>query len=278
VGSLIEDRIRTLLRHRRRARQKGTSESVHDVRVATRRLQEALELFAPAFPARERERLRRRARRIRRSLAEVRDADVLLGLVRRLRHGSTERGAPGLAALERRLLAKAERLRRRLERPRDGSERPGPGLRIRGIRKRASALLQADRAEGDGRIGAAAFRVAGQRARAVRAALGPARTGRAVALHRLRIAIKRYRYCLETLEAWGMTVLSAGIARARDLQERLGAIHDLDVLIRVTRGARAASLLRSLRAERRRLAAAARSAIAGFRPLVPRGPARGGRR
>jgi len=276
VRALIGERVKTLLRRRRQARLRGAPDAIHDVRVATRRLQEALKVFAHALPARERERLRRRARSIRRSLAALRDADVLLDLVRRLRAEPGGRAAPGLAALERRLAVRAGRLRRRLGRHHGPAGVSGPGLRIRGVRKRASALLHAAGEPANGLMSRAAVRVIGARARAVRAALRPARSGRAAALHRLRVAIKRYRYCLETLEAWGMTSLEPGIGQARDLQEKLGAIHELDVLIELVRGTHAIPVLGRLRAERRRLAAAAGASIRAFRPLAPRAAAGSG--
>lgn len=259
-----------LLHRRRQARLHGTPEAIHDVRVATRRLQEVLDLFAPALPPRERERLRRRARRIRKSLAEVRDVDVLVEVVGSLRADPARRTGRGLAALERKLLMSAAGLRHGLglfARPAGVHSR---GLRIEGIRKRATALLALPVASADRRTEVAAQRFAGARAREVRAALPAARSGRAAALHRLRVAVKRYRYCLETLEAWGRGPLEEEIARARGIQEKLGAVHDLDVLIEMAQGIPGTAVLRLLRRERRRLSARARKSIESFRPVVPR--------
>jgi CHAD domain-containing protein len=270
VRDLLVQRIRLLLHRRRQARLHGTPEAIHDVRVATRRLQEVLDLFAPALPEKERERLRRRARRIRKSLAEVRDVDVLVDVVGRLRADPTRRASRGLAALERKLLMSAAGLRHGLGLfARPATER-GRGLRIGGIRKRATALLALPVASTDSRTEAAAQRFASARAREVRAALPAARRGRAEALHRLRVAVKRYRYCLETLEAWGRGPLEDEIARARGIQEKLGAVHDLDVLIEMARDTPGLAVRRLLRRDRRRLSARARRAIEGFRPFVPR--------
>src|SRR5262245_50266283 len=85
LQALIRERAQQVMRRRHQVRSIGTPDSVHDVRVATRRLQEALDVFATFLPDRERKRLRRRARGIRKSLAEIRDADVLVDLVQRWR-------------------------------------------------------------------------------------------------------------------------------------------------------------------------------------------------
>ncbi len=53
-------------------------EAIHDSRVASRRLQQVLDLLYPAPCPREIRRLRRKIRRCRRALGEVRNCDVLL--------------------------------------------------------------------------------------------------------------------------------------------------------------------------------------------------------
>ena len=53
-------------------------EAIHDMRVASRRLQQVLDLIYPPPAPREVRRLRRRVRRCRRVLGEVRNCDVLL--------------------------------------------------------------------------------------------------------------------------------------------------------------------------------------------------------
>src|SRR5215472_3835728 len=53
-------------------------EAIHDMRVASRRLQQFLDLIYPPPAARQVRRLRRRIQRCRRALGEVRNCDVLL--------------------------------------------------------------------------------------------------------------------------------------------------------------------------------------------------------
>src|SRR5579872_4041290 len=54
------------------------SEAIHDLRVATRRLQQVLDLMFPAPRDRQINRLRRMLKRCRRTLSDVRNYDVLL--------------------------------------------------------------------------------------------------------------------------------------------------------------------------------------------------------
>jgi CHAD domain-containing protein len=56
-------------------------DAIHDIRVASRRLQQVLDLICPPPPPREIRKLRRRIRRTRRALSVVRNCDVLLDLV-----------------------------------------------------------------------------------------------------------------------------------------------------------------------------------------------------
>ena len=58
-------------------------DAIHDMRVASRRLQQILDLIFPTPLPREARRLRRKIRRCRRALGDVRNCDVLLELVER---------------------------------------------------------------------------------------------------------------------------------------------------------------------------------------------------
>jgi hypothetical protein len=69
-------------------------EAIHDMRVASRRLQQVLDLIYPPPAPREVRRFRRRIRRCRRALGEVRNCDVLLARVEKsLRAGFGSRGS-----------------------------------------------------------------------------------------------------------------------------------------------------------------------------------------
>jgi CHAD domain-containing protein len=300
---LLERRAGEVLRRRGEVLRRARPGDVHDLRVATRRLQEAIDLMAFALPGRERARARRRARRIRRGLAAVRDADVLVETLVALaaRCNAEERSA--LLALKPALVARARRARagRRAAAAEEPAPAPGAparfgamplpsfgrhaapaalpgvaGLPVPGVRRRLRALLRSVPP-----LPAVALRRVGARRLALRSAavgdaLAAAVTGRAADLHRLRIAVKKYRYTLELMSEAGLGARARAIAAARDLQEALGHVHDVDVLLALLRGRRpgkGAPIPPALGRERRRLAAAAVADAAAFRPVAVMVPA-----
>ncbi len=255
-----------VIRRRRDVRLRGDPDSIHDLRVATRRLQEALDIFAPCLPGSARQRLARRSRRIRRQLGGVRNVDVTGRLLERIAGRFDARSRRALAALRAELAAEAATLRR--------ASSGGGALRVPGIRKRSRAVLAARRAVSAPALLQRGRAVAATHLKALARTRPRALTGRPRPLHRVRIALKHYRYALEILEAGGMAGVRPAIAIARLLQERLGDLHDLDVLIervRAAPGLRArAAVLRRLRGIRRILAASAVSAVGDFDPASER--------
>jgi len=255
---IVASRGRDVVNARRRVLCRGSGEAIHDLRVATRRLQAALEVFGARLPDRPRRRLDRRARKIRRQLGTARNARVLLGLLRRFR------ARPGTA--ENRFVAG---LVRRLDRSAGSSGRSKGRRTLPGVRKRIRALLLAmeDRA---GSAAAPAGEALQGRAEAVLRAGSLARGGDPESMHRLRIAVKRYRYVLEVLAEAGVPVPQHAIGEARALQRELGRLHDLDVLIEWVRAATHApateAFLHRIARQRSRQAERTLRRLAAFRP------------
>jgi len=265
---LLRQRAATLLRRRKQVKEEGDPDAIHDLRVATRRFQEILDLFEPVLPGEARERARRRARRIRHSFAELRDADVLHGLVRGMRGGASADEKGAIAPIERRLRLKAGRLRQALT----GGDHGAP--RVAGIRKRLEALLEhLEEHPADPALVARAARVGlARRARELEQARRRAGSGRPLPAHRLRVAVKRWRYALEILDASSLGPFTGAIEAARRVQEKLGALHDLDVLIAlVGRGEGARPLRTRLAAKRRELWKEARPLVAAYGDEALRG-------
>jgi CHAD domain-containing protein len=267
LTSLLRDRGAVLMRRRREVKAGGDADAIHDLRVATRRMQEALLMFAPLLPEEPRERVRRRARRIRRQFADLRDADVLARLVQHLAADASEEDRAAILALGRTLAAKAARLRRAMARQTGGAPH------VAGFRKRLRDLLESlapsDRAALV-RAGRAGLR---ERATELRLALARAKRGAPQPLHRARIAVKRWRYGLELAQAAKIASCAGEIETAEEIQDRLGSIHDLDVLIdligrdgRSVHRSETQPLLDRLHNQRRRLWEEARLELAGFRP------------
>lgn len=62
----------------------GDVERVHDMRVATRRLRAALEIFEPCFPGKRHRKALKRVKKLADALGERRDADVEIALLESL--------------------------------------------------------------------------------------------------------------------------------------------------------------------------------------------------
>lgn len=79
AGALVvETRARELLEHSDGVLDTVEIEGVHDMRVATRRLRAALEVFAPCFPKDEHRKTLREVKAIADALGERRDRDVAI--------------------------------------------------------------------------------------------------------------------------------------------------------------------------------------------------------
>src|SRR5437764_4461620 len=96
----IEVRSREVFTYAPGVLDTGDIERVHDMRVATRRLRAALEVFEVCFPKRELERALRDVKRLADALGERRDPDVALAAVERLANGLAAADRPGIQSFE----------------------------------------------------------------------------------------------------------------------------------------------------------------------------------
>jgi CHAD domain-containing protein len=84
----------------------GDIERVHDMRVATRRLRAAMEIFAEAFPKKEHKRMLRDVKALADTLGERRDPDVHMAELERIARALTREDARGIRSLGDELRAK----------------------------------------------------------------------------------------------------------------------------------------------------------------------------
>jgi len=111
-------------------------EPLHDMRVATRRLRAALEVFEPCFPAKRRRKALKRVKALADALGERRDADVA---IESLRSFAAEAPEADRAAIE----ALIERLR---DEQREANEALAPYVkrkRLKKLRRRLRKLVKA---------------------------------------------------------------------------------------------------------------------------------------
>ena len=226
-ASVLQSEIDALLGYLPLVRD-GDVEGVHGARVVTRKLREALPLFARSFPDDVR-RVKRIVKRAGRQLGNVRELDVMdAELMRRaVRMPMAERAITAAhATLARRQAAARRRLIKTLDRvqlerrnqlrlqhrrdwwhPFDETMATGwPAVLRSRITKRADALSRAmDHAGG---------------------VYFPNR------LHAVRVATKKLRYCAELAGAGGLRRCEEAVAELKRAQDTLGRMHDAEVLLR----------------------------------------------
>jgi CHAD domain-containing protein len=226
---LIRQRV-AALRRALPAAKDGDAKSLHQARVATRRLRAALPLFGAGRKA---EKVTRCVRRLTRLLGPARELDVSLLILDELE------ASPDVprAAIDRLRASIADERRRLQEHVRERLDE----FDIQKVRKRAIAVA---RKGADERVPRDAEAVAWARERTTR-------RGRRLAaaidhaagmylpdrLHDVRIAIKKLRYTLEldAVARDGRPRHAAALRTLRNMQDLLGRMHDLEVLIARTR-------------------------------------------
>jgi len=96
---VIEVRAAEVFEHSREVLDLSDIERVHDMRVATRRLRAAMEVFGPCFPAKRWRRALKRVKALADALGERRDRDVAIEFLESFAVESPDRDRDGLAAL-----------------------------------------------------------------------------------------------------------------------------------------------------------------------------------
>jgi CHAD domain-containing protein len=209
--------------------------------------------------------LRRRSRRIRRCLGEIRNADVTLRLATDLGRKLPRAARRDFQPLVARLKMEAAALRRRTIH--------GNGIPVPGIRRRIARTLRANLRCRQRDLERQAASILASRLDHLSLALQHSLASTPEAMHRLRIAVKRYRYALEFLEKSGRIDLKDDVEEARTLQGALGHLHDLDVLLQMVRSPaapRLSSLAERLTKERKGQLARARAILQGSARLQAR--------
>jgi CHAD domain-containing protein len=225
----------------------SSPKTVHDVRVWSRRLQQAVSTLFPKPRSGKVRRLRRTPRRIRRALGEWRNCDVLLEMVaKQQRHTRSESKRRAWALVRDYLMQKRSK-----EVVRAGKKLLREDLG--NYAARAQRLLAQSPEEG-AEILLKRLRDSVEGAWTEwQSALTRAQETRAVAdLHAFRIATKVLRYRTELLYDLGYRDVKVQLKWLADLQEVLGVWHDRQVLHQAVAEAlgRAEFLLHELQAAR----------------------------
>jgi CHAD domain-containing protein len=235
----------------------GRTAGLHKTRVASRRIREALPIVGATAPPAKVKKLSKKMRALTRSLGPIRELDVELGI---LEDRSKTDGVPGRAiemvrrevasrrqALREELADNApvsdlKKLLKKLERVAEkGAKGKGRGAKGKGQKadaKGQKAESKGQNVESDSEAhwrGVLAARVM-RRAKSLAIALeeaGPIYVPER--LHDVRISTKKLRYALEIARDAGVTAATPLVRLLKRHQERLGRLHDLQVLLKHVR-------------------------------------------
>jgi CHAD domain-containing protein len=228
---LLRQRLETLI-EAMPAAQAGDVRSVHQARVATRRLREALPVLRKSLDAHAIDRARQRVRRMTRALGPVRELDVSL---QQLDEFANRGAATARAIAKVRQSISDERLRRR----RDMLTAITPG-KVDRLRRDLSSVGSGPQVGGrPGAIRDAVHRVETRAARLRKAIEAAGSLYVADRLHAVRIAAKKLRYAMEIERELKRSRVTARIRQLKTLQDLLGHMHDLHVLAEHARAVQA---------------------------------------
>jgi CHAD domain-containing protein len=211
-------------------------DSIHDLRVASRRLQQVLDLLYPPPRPAEIRRLRRKIRRSRRALGEVRNCDVQLQHVERILARKRAARRPTWEAVRHYLLARRsqsfDKAMRKLSKinlavfyvhlkdhlapngagPHAHDDDPAAALSLEEFHSRLAKSLE------------------GVWQRFETQVAHSHQDASMAVIHGVRIAAKRFRYLTEVIHAFGAPGSDRTVAWLRSLQAHLGNWHDREVL------------------------------------------------
>jgi CHAD domain-containing protein len=213
------------------------AEAVHDMRVASRRLQQVLDLLYPKPRPQDLRRFRRQIRRCRVALGDVRNCDVLLEFVGRSLGRKRSAGREAWTAVQHFLLMRRSKSSLR-------AMRKFGKINLAVFYVDLKEFLHHDKAHDHSAAhhahtsGAPHHAFAKDLADALESAWSRFEDHvaqshmhpRPEVIHGARIATKRLRYLLEVFHEFGVAGSADALAWLRQLQKYLGDWHDLEVL------------------------------------------------
>jgi len=202
----------------------GKPRAIHDIRVASRRLQQILDYIYPAPRPPAIRRLRSRLRRSRRILGKLRDYDVFIAAIEKRLKSKRLAQRPVFIAIHGRLKQRRVKLMEKTRERFDKTDVPG-------LCSQLNSLLNNSGLQTDAPLRPEAMDIALKRlwqdfSREVAESL---HAPRPVNIHGVRIKAKRLRYLLEVVKDLGNPNADPALIWLRRLQQQLGDWHDLEV-------------------------------------------------
>jgi len=214
-------------------------EDIHDLRVASRRTREGVALFAPCYPGENINRLDKQVKKITRLLGDIRNTDEAILFFTAL---ADELGDTCRDDLDPFLASCHKARKREVRKLKAGLERVAAGELIDLYTRTINSLpLFTPTPHGIdllSPLSGYARDALASRFNAIRALLPQAREKEAIeAQHRLRIAVKHFRYRMEVLSFLFGADYQQLHAVVKGYQEVLGTMHDLDVFLNIAQKA-----------------------------------------
>jgi CHAD domain-containing protein len=211
-------------------------DAIHDFRVASRRLQQVLDLLYPAPRPRAMRRVMRRIRRCRRAFGDVRDCDVMLGRVADslTRNGKTHRES--WLAVRDYVLARREESFQKGIRKVCKVNLEDLYLRLTGLLSPNVFALRTRRKPPQGTANPEQLHdhiveeLARYWQRLEKHLVSSHDEPRPSVIHNIRITSKRLRYLVEVVNTFGVLGSNEVLAWLRGLQQHLGEWHDLEIM------------------------------------------------
>jgi CHAD domain-containing protein len=234
AAQAILKRVEVLTRQAAAVRDNRDVEAIHDMRVASRRLRTALELFEDCLPDKKARPWRKGIRRVTKALGQARDCDVQIEFVEDfLSHVDDRRLRPGIQRLLLRLRQQRDALQPEVIRALDRLDGSGVLAEIESVLGPVQA--HAHLAHVDTNAPSVRGRAAGAIAARLEQMLAyepyiehPEAIEQ---LHAMRIAAKHLRYAMEIFSPLYDASLDESIQSVRRVQTELGDIHDCDVWV-----------------------------------------------
>jgi CHAD domain-containing protein len=220
---LLDRRARALRQHLAAA-VAGKERGVHQARVASRRLREALPVLSEGLRHAKAGKAERKVRRLTAALGGVRELDVTLQLIDEF---ADEADAPraALAEIRAQVIEEREQRRKEMLKRLQHVDTAKIDRRLHSVK---DALLQGT-AHHAWRA-TLAVRVARRARRLARAIEEAGQVYAAQPLHEVRIASKKLRYALEIADDTGAAPCAKAVRTLKRVQELLGRLHDLQLL------------------------------------------------
>ena len=221
----LADRWHRFAEQAARSRERPSEKAIHDLRVATRRLLAVLDIVGAIAPSDQISKLRKRMKRYLQALSALRDTQVQILLLRELARKFPDLGLflTVLMVREKQLVKSARKEIATLRIPSTEEEI----VRI----EEALASVLADPVVRDA-AGPVLVGVTAQAFARAAALKRGALTGNSERVHRYRVAFKRFRYTVETLQPMLPEVNGQLLKAMNRYQVRMGDIQDFDVLAR----------------------------------------------